>query len=95
MIYSGLLIYWANDVYAIRLGRLTLVKFFPDWFYGGLQLGHRLAEGMAWHFAFMWLFAINGLLYVSYTIFSGEWRFLVPNRDTPARPGTSCFTTSA
>jgi len=38
---------------------------------------------MAWHFAFMWLFAINGLVYVGYTVASGEWRELVPNRDTP------------
>jgi thiosulfate reductase cytochrome b subunit len=84
MIYSGLLIYWANDVYAIRLGRITLLKFFPDWFYRTLQLDHRLAEGMAWHFTFMWLFAINGLLYVGYTLWSGEWRELVPNRHTLA-----------
>jgi thiosulfate reductase cytochrome b subunit len=35
---------------------------------------------MAWHFAFMWLFALNGLLYVAYTLVSGEWRYLVPNR---------------
>ncbi len=27
----------------------------------------------------MWLFVLNGVLYVLYTIFSGEWRFLVPN----------------
>jgi hypothetical protein len=32
MIYSGLLIYWANAVYAIRLGGITLVQFFPEWF---------------------------------------------------------------
>jgi len=83
MIYSGLLIYWANDVYEIRLGRTTLVKFFPGGFYRALNLGHRLAEGMAWHFAFMWLFALNGLLYVAYTAWSGEWRHLVPNRETP------------
>ena len=82
MIYSGLLIYWANDVYAIRLGGITLVRFFPDWLYESMHLGHRLAEGMAWHFAFMWLFAINGLLYVGYTFWSGEWRELVPNRQT-------------
>ena len=62
MIYSGLLIYWANGVYAIRLGGITLVRFFPDWFYESMHLDHRLAEGMAWHFAFMWLFAVNGLL---------------------------------
>jgi thiosulfate reductase cytochrome b subunit len=84
MIYSGLLIYWANDVYAIRLGGITLLKFFPDWFYRTLQLDHRLAEGMAWHFTFMWLFAINGVLYVVYTLWSGEWRELVPNRHTLA-----------
>jgi thiosulfate reductase cytochrome b subunit len=30
------------------------------------------------HFFFMWFFAINGLLYVAYTIFSGEWRALLP-----------------
>jgi thiosulfate reductase cytochrome b subunit len=78
------LIYWANDVYAIRLGRITLLKFFPDWFYSTLQLDHRLAEGMAWHFTFMWFFAINGVLYVVYTLLSGEWRELVPNRHTLA-----------
>jgi thiosulfate reductase cytochrome b subunit len=82
MIYSGLLIYWANDVYAIRLGRLTIVKFFPDWFYRTLHLDHRLAEGMAWHFTFVWFFAINGVLYVVYTLLSGAWRELVPNRYT-------------
>ena len=80
MIWSGMLIYWANDVYRLGFGSVTLVKFFPDWFYNALNFGQRLAEGMAWHFFFMWLFAINGLLYVLYTAFSGEWRYLLPNR---------------
>ena len=75
MIWSGLLIYWANDVYRVGLGGVTLFHFFPDWFYSAFNLGHRLAEGMAWHFLFMWLFAINGLLYVLYTFFSGEVAF--------------------
>src|SRR5260221_10646365 len=66
MIWSGLLIYWANDVYRVGYGSHTLVKFFPDWFYDRLNLKQRLAEGMAWHFMFMWFFAINGLLYVIY-----------------------------
>ena len=82
MIWSGLLIYWANDVYAIRIGGVTLFAFFPTWFYSALNVDHRLAEGMAWHFTFMWFFAINGLLYVMYTFGSGEWRELVPNRHT-------------
>ncbi len=82
MIWSGLLIYWANDVYRIGLGNVTLFKFFPDGFYKALHLEFRLAEGMAWHFFFMWFFAINGLLYVAYTLYSGYWRDLVPGRHT-------------
>jgi thiosulfate reductase cytochrome b subunit len=82
MLWSGLLIYWAHDVYEIRLGGVTLFKFFPAWFYRVMGVDHRLAEGMAWHFTFMWFFAFNGLLYVVYTFLSGEWRELVPNRRT-------------
>ncbi len=80
MIYSGLLIYWANDVFRIGLGSWTLIHLFPDWLYRLLNLDHRLAEGMAWHFAIMWLLAINGICYVTYTFISGEWRHLLPNR---------------
>jgi thiosulfate reductase cytochrome b subunit len=80
MIWSGILIYWANDVYRVGFGGVTLFKFFPEWFYRALNLDHRLAEGMAWHFFFMWIFAINGLVCVLYTAFSGEWRYLLPNR---------------
>jgi thiosulfate reductase cytochrome b subunit len=82
MIWSGLLIYWANGVYRVGIGGFTLFHFFPDWFYNWLGIPHRLAEGMAWHFTFMWLFAINGVAYVIYTALSGEWRYLVPNRNS-------------
>lgn len=82
MIWSGLLIYWANDVYKIGFGDKTLLKFFPDSFYEALNVPFRLAEGMAYHFVFMWLFFINGLLYVLYTIFSGEWRHLLPKKNS-------------
>jgi thiosulfate reductase cytochrome b subunit len=82
MIWSGLLIYWANDVYRVGLGQVTLFHFFPDSFYRALHIPQRLAEGMAWHFLFMWFFAINGVLYVTYTAISGEWRYLLPNRHT-------------
>lgn len=80
MIYSGLLIYWANDVYHIGWGSHTRVRFFPNWFYRLFALDHRLAEGMAWHFTIMWFFIVNGLAYVGYTFVSGEWRELVPRR---------------
>lgn len=82
MIWSGLLIYWANDVYRIGLGSWTLLHFFPEGVYQRFSISQRLAEGMAWHFAFMWIFFGNGLLYVLYTAFSGEWRFLLPSRNT-------------
>jgi thiosulfate reductase cytochrome b subunit len=80
MLFSGLLIYWANDVYRLRLGSHTVFTFFPARFYAALGVPYRLAEGMSLHFFFMWLFALNGVLYVSYTLLSGEWRFLVPDR---------------
>lgn len=53
MIWSGLLIYWANSVYRIGFGKFTLFEFFPDRFFNFLGVGHRLAEGMALHFFFM------------------------------------------
>ncbi|HEX7360154.1 MAG TPA: cytochrome b/b6 domain-containing protein [Bryobacteraceae bacterium] len=73
MIWSGLLIYWAYDVY-----RVGPFHFFPQAFYKTMHIDYRLANGMALHFFFMWLFVINGVLYVGYTLISGEWRFLVP-----------------
>ncbi len=73
MIWSGILIYWAYPIYTI--GPL---HFFPAWFYNFFHIDHRLAEGMALHFVFMWLFVINGILYVAYTFASGEWRMLLP-----------------
>jgi thiosulfate reductase cytochrome b subunit len=80
MIWSGLLIYWANGVYTITLFGHTFVKFFPKWFYDLLNVPYHLAEGMAFHFFFMWFFTLNGFFYVLYTIISGAWRSLLPNR---------------
>jgi thiosulfate reductase cytochrome b subunit len=80
MIWSGLLIYWAYDPYQVQFGDFVLLHFFPEAVYQGLGISARLAEGMAWHFLFMWLFLINGIFYVTYTLLSGEWRLLVPNR---------------
>jgi thiosulfate reductase cytochrome b subunit len=80
MVWSGLLIYWANDVYAVKIGGQQIIKFFPKSFYQALHVPFRLAEGMAYHFVFMWLFFINGLLYVLYTAFSGQWKYLLPNK---------------
>ncbi|MBA4124027.1 MAG: cytochrome b/b6 domain-containing protein [Acidobacteria bacterium] len=78
MIWSGLLIYWANAVYGIKIGSYELFHFFPAWFYDALGIPFRLADGLQLHFFLMWFFIINGVLYVLYTIFSGEWRALLP-----------------
>lgn len=80
MIWSGLLIYWANDVYKVKIAGKEIIKFFPKTFYEALNVPFHLAEGMAYHFLFMWLFFINGLLYVLYTGISGEWKYLLPGR---------------
>jgi thiosulfate reductase cytochrome b subunit len=80
MIWSGLLIYWASDTYTISLFGTTYFHFFPQWFYKTLNIPFRLAEGMSFHFLFMWFFAINGMLYILYTVISGEWRYLLPNK---------------
>jgi thiosulfate reductase cytochrome b subunit len=82
MIWSGMLIYWANGIYKIQVGDTVLFKFFPKSFYTFLGLSGQLAKGMAWHFATMWLFTINGILYFLYTMISGEWRLIFPKKNS-------------
>lgn len=89
MIWSGLLIYWADSipyightsqVYRIGLGKYTLVRLFPDAFWNAIHGTFKLPTGLGYHFFFMWIFAINGLIYVLYMAISGEWRSFVPDR---------------
>ena len=89
MIWSGLLIYWNDSdnayqhphaVYRVGVGSLTLVRLFPPWFWKAINAPYHVTEGLGYHFFFMWLFAINGILYVAYLLISGEWRLLVPER---------------
>jgi thiosulfate reductase cytochrome b subunit len=83
MIWSGILIYWANPVYRIGWGSHTLLLMrLPPQLYQTLHINNRLAQGMSWHFFLMWLFAANGVLYVGYTVLSGAWRQLVPRKDS-------------
>jgi thiosulfate reductase cytochrome b subunit len=91
MIWSGLLIYWndsdnayrhPHEVYRIGVGPLTLVRMFPDWFYTNRfwDVRYHVTEGLGYHFFFVWIFAINGLLYVGYLLISGNWRLMVPTK---------------
>ena len=52
---------------------------FPFKFPADLTLGGWLAGALQWHFAAMWLLALNGLVYLVYGIVSGHlWRKLTP-----------------
>ena len=61
MITSGWQIYNASPLFGFT---------FPDSF----TLGGWLAGALQWHFAGMWLFALNGLVYLVYGILSGHFR---------------------
>lgn len=71
MVWSGLLIYWANPVYLL-----------PDTWLDTVGLNFQLAKGMAWHFAFGILFLLNGLCYVIYLVYSKHWRYILPDRNS-------------
>ena len=87
MIWSGVLIYWndsdnryqhPHEVYRIGLGPVTVFRFFPTWFYTLIDAPYHVTKALGYHFFFMWIFAINGIVYVLFLAISGEWRFLVP-----------------
>lgn len=61
MIMSGLQIYDASPLFSFS---------FPPY----LTLGGWLAGGIMWHFAIMWLLALNGLIYLTYGVFSGHFK---------------------
>lgn len=61
MLASGWQIYNASPLFGFS---------FP----AGITLGGWLAGALQWHFAAMWLFAANGLVYLLYGIFSGHFR---------------------
>lgn len=81
MIWSGMRIYWADlaDPYAIGIGGWQLFEFWPSSVDSALELEGVLAKGIAFHLNFAWFFVINGLVYVSYLAFRGEWRHVVPD----------------
>ena len=56
---------------------------FPFVFPPGITLGGWLAGALLWHFAAMWLLAVNGLTYVVLGIVTGRFR----RKLIPIRPG--------
>ena len=61
MVTSGWRIYNASPLFGFS---------FPD----ELTLGGWLAGALQWHFAAMWLLALNGMIYVAYGVLSGHFR---------------------
>jgi thiosulfate reductase cytochrome b subunit len=91
MILSGIRIYWnttdnahlyPHAVYRVGFGSHTLIRIFPEAWWNALGIPWHVTQGLGDHFFFMWIFAINGIAYVIYTLVSGEWRLLVPRRES-------------
>ncbi len=61
MIASGWRVYNASPLFRFE---------FPQ----AVSLGDGLADGLLWHFAAMWLFVVNGLVYVALGIATGRFR---------------------
>jgi thiosulfate reductase cytochrome b subunit len=61
MIASGWRVYNASPLFRFE---------FPQ----AVSLGDGLADGLLWHFAAMWLFVVNGLIYVTLGIATGRFR---------------------
>jgi len=61
MIGSGWQIYNASPLFSFA---------FP----GGITLGGWLAGALLWHFAGMWVFVLNGIIYVTLGIITGRFR---------------------
>jgi thiosulfate reductase cytochrome b subunit len=78
MIASGWEIYNASPLFAFR---------FPP----AITLGGWLAGALLWHFAAMWLLAVNGLVYIVLGILSGRFR----RKLVPIRPGEVLADTKA
>lgn len=56
---------------------------FPFVFPRGITLGGWLAGALLWHFAAMWLLAVNGLVYLVLGVLTGRFR----RKLVPIRPG--------
>src|SRR4051812_1654789 len=88
MIGSGLRIFNAYPAFARRGETFCCWPFERQSIPARLTFGGWLGGARNWHFAMMWVLALNGLVYLAFIYVHGEWRDLVPRRgigrDTPA-----------
>lgn len=80
MVGSGLQIFNAYPRFARRGETFCCYPFaghaIPAW----ATFGRWLAGARNWHFAMMWVLVLNGLAYLVFIFFHGEWRDLSPRR---------------
>jgi thiosulfate reductase cytochrome b subunit len=68
-------------------GRLV-ERGFPAWI--TIPSSQDLATGRVWHFFFVWVLVVNGLIYLGYTLFTRHfWRDLMPTREQLRHIGAS------
>jgi Ni/Fe-hydrogenase b-type cytochrome subunit len=80
MVTSGLRIFNAYPAFARKGGAFCCWPWegtpAPKW----LTFGGWLAGARHWHFAAMWVLAVNGAVYLAFIWLHGEWRDLAPRR---------------
>lgn len=80
MVGSGLRIFNAYPAFARRGEMFCCYPYEGMMVPAKLTFGGWLAGARNWHFAMMWLLALNGLVYVAFIYLHGEWRDLAPRR---------------
>ncbi|HTE47741.1 MAG TPA: cytochrome b/b6 domain-containing protein [Gemmatimonadaceae bacterium] len=80
MIGSGLRIFNAYPAFARRGESFCCYPFAGTPIPAKLTFGGWLGGARNWHFAMMWVLAVNGFIYLAFIYLHGEWRDLVPRR---------------
>ena len=80
MVMSGLRIFDAYPGFARKGGAFCCYPFEGKEIPRAFTFGGGLSGARNWHFAMMWVLALNGLVYLSFIYLHGEWRDLVPRR---------------
>jgi Ni/Fe-hydrogenase b-type cytochrome subunit len=79
MVMTGLRIFDAYPAFARQGEKFCCWPFDVD-APREITFGGGLSGARNWHFAMMWVLAVNGLVYLSFIYLHGEWRDLVPRR---------------
>lgn len=80
MVGSGLRIFNAYPAFARRGETFCCFPFANKGIPANLTFGGWLGGARHWHFAMMWVLAVNGLVYLTFIYLHGEWRDLAPRR---------------